>query len=66
MARQLTARNRCCDCGHGWTDFPIGFARHHACPACGSAYWQWLNYGESQDRAEDQPAGEAAGKAAES
>jgi len=42
---RMQAKNRCCRCRHEWVDRPMGFARHPACPSCGSAYWEWLNYG---------------------
>ena len=51
----MIARNQCCECGHKWQDRPIGFAIHHACPKCGSAYWEWTNYekdDESNDKAQ--------------
>ena len=38
------ALNRCCRCSFEWKDEPFGNAKHHACPKCGSVYWQWLNY----------------------
>lgn len=38
------ASNRCRDCGHEWTDKPMGFARILACPHCRSEYWQWRNF----------------------
>jgi hypothetical protein len=44
--KRRVARNRCTACGREWSDLPIGFARHDRCPACGSFYWQWLNYEE--------------------
>lgn len=45
--KRRVAKNRCSDCGREWSDLPIGFARHDRCPACGSLYWQWLNYEEA-------------------
>lgn len=45
MKRRVT-RNRCSECAKEWSDLPIGFARHDRCPACGSLYWEWLNYEE--------------------
>ena len=48
----MIARNQCCECGHKWQDRPIGFAIHHACPKCGSAYWSWTNY-EKDDEGDE-------------
>ena len=44
------AYNRCCGCAHEWQDKPMGYAHHLVCPACGSEYWQWLNYAASEPR----------------
>jgi hypothetical protein len=38
------AENRCAECRCEWRDRPIGFARQHECPRCGSLYWEWTNY----------------------
>ena len=27
----------------------MGFAKHPACPACGSDYWKWTNFGSGDD-----------------
>jgi predicted nucleic acid-binding Zn-ribbon protein len=40
----MFANNRCIECAHEWQDRPMGFALYHACPECGSAYWEWINY----------------------
>ena len=48
----MIAENRCCKCGHEWQDKPMGFARIPACPACGSAYWEWTNYPSRDDGGE--------------
>ncbi len=40
----MKTENECCKCGHRWQDKPWGYAKTHACPKCGSAYWKWLNY----------------------
>lgn len=51
---RMIALNKCCSCGHEWKDKPIGFAAHHACPACGSAYWEWTNYDTDGDADENE------------
>ena len=27
----------------------MGFAEHHSCPACGSAYWVWTDYDDGAE-----------------
>ena len=46
MADRMTANNKCCKCENEWSDRPIGFAKYHACPSCGSAYWVWTDYAD--------------------
>ena len=41
------AHNECVDCNYDWWDWPgtLAAAWQKGCPACGSRYWLWLNFG---------------------
>ncbi len=47
---KIIAYNRCAKCWHEWQDKPMGFARHLACPKCGSEYWRWINHANANNR----------------
>ena len=47
---KVIAHNRCLKCDHEWQDKPMGFARHLACPKCGSEYWEWINYHKAETK----------------